>query len=320
MIACLEQIDFAPGEVRPVLVVDGVIFAGIGPHTIQLSTTDRLGLKTFPQVTDATVTLINDRGLEFSYNHVGEGNYRIQAGSLNAKTGEVYFIEIQYEGQIYRSMEQQIPEPQSIDNLSFDIEEDNFILEAHNTTPDNGAIYLKWNVENVYSITELICNPFISPLRCYIKDEFHMPSIPLLDGSRLQKGTTFKHKIASKRIDFTFGNPQSFYVIQQSMSPEAFEYWSRIDLVSNQLGTLFDPQPSSVRGNIYNINDPTDIVLGYFAAVAQDDAVLFTAAGDFFDEFQILPYCGIPGFEIFARGCCRCTDLENSSLNRPPYW
>ena len=114
--------------------------------------------------------------------------------------------------------------------------------------------------------------------------------------------------------------PQSFYVTQQTITAEAFDYWSRIDLVSNQLGSLLDPPPASVRGNIYNIDDPNEIILGYFGAIAEDADVLFTNAGIFFEEFELLPYCGIPGFEIFAPGCCNCIELENSTWEIPFYW
>jgi len=321
LVACIKQIDYEPAEVPSTLVVDGVILAGNGPHTLKLSTTGRLGETTFPPVTNAKVFLFNETtGSKFVYLHVGEGKYFIWEGIFRVKTRENYFIEIVHENKVYRSRPERIPEPQHIKDISYRVEDDQFILEVENTTPDNGMLYLRWELENIYTIDELICHPFAPTHKCYIKDDFHIASIPLLDASLLQAGTTFKYDVATKRINFTFGNPQSFLVTQHSITAEAFDYWSRIDLVSNQLGTIFDPQVASVGGNIYNIKDPADQVLGYFRAIAQDTVVLFTNPGFFFDEFEILPYCGIPGFEIYAPGCCNCIELEDASWAKPDYW
>ena len=166
MAACIKQIDFESTDLQNTLVVDGVILAGDGPHTITLSTTGQLGKDTFPAVTDATVFLYDEAGFKFPYQHIGGGAYVIEIGVVNANTGKDYFIEILRGNKTYRSRPEQIPETKNIEGLSYRIEGDQFILEAENTNPDNGSLYLKWNLENIYSIGELICNPFISPKRC----------------------------------------------------------------------------------------------------------------------------------------------------------
>ena len=57
------------------------------------------------------------------------------------------------------------------------------------------------------------------------------------------------------------------------ISAKAYQYWENIDKISYQGGDLFSPIPSEMRGNLYNVNNPEELVLGYISAseVAQCD-------------------------------------------------
>jgi hypothetical protein len=58
----------------------------------------------------------------------------------------------------------------------------------------------------------------------------------------------------------------SLLVKQYAISQAAYEFWKMHDDLSENAGTLFDPIPSQVTGNIYNLNDPEEPVMGYFEA------------------------------------------------------
>jgi len=50
------------------------------------------------------------------------------------------------------------------------------------------------------------------------------------------------------------------------MSEQEFLFWKTIKESTENIGSLFDRQPQSRLGNIQNLNDPTEAVLGYFSA------------------------------------------------------
>lgn len=58
----------------------------------------------------------------------------------------------------------------------------------------------------------------------------------------------------------------SIEVVQQALSKEAYQYWENLRKNSDQLGGIFSPQPSEMRGNIKCVSDPEEIVLGYISA------------------------------------------------------
>lgn len=72
------------------------------------------------------------------------------------------------------------------------------------------------------------------------------------------------HKVASVPIYQT--DPALIVVEQLSLSPAAYRYYKLFaDQVQNT-GTLADSPPAPISGNVKNLNDPAENVVGYFAA------------------------------------------------------
>lgn len=320
LVGCIEEIIFERPDAESSLVVDGVILRGNGQQTLKFSESSKLGSSVFKPVETIFAELVQENGSRYQYIYTGDGVYIIGEGIATVEAGETWFIEFSYRSDTYRSAPEVIPPPQETGTLKYRIASGTFFLEIENTVPENHKLYLKWNVHNIYAVYELFCSPFSLPKACYVTDPFQNQTIYTFDATRLSSGSTFGFDIAEKEIDDTFGNPQSFFVTQQSISKSAMDYWNRVDLVSNPSGNVFDPVPAAVSGNIQNISNPSEIVLGYVAAVAQDTAVLFTTQSDFYPDYPVLPYCGVPGFPRYSPECCNCLLLPFSTTIKPEYW
>ena len=61
-----------------------------------------------------------------------------------------------------------------------------------------------------------------------------------------------------------------------SMTEEEYNYWKNISAIINRDGSLFDPPPGTVRGNLYNIDNEDDLILGYFSVSAVEYKRYFT--------------------------------------------
>ena len=57
----------------------------------------------------------------------------------------------------------------------------------------------------------------------------------------------------------------SLLVRQFALTKEAYDYWEQIRKNTENIGTLFDPQPTSVTGNLKNTTNPAEPVLGFFS-------------------------------------------------------
>jgi len=56
----------------------------------------------------------------------------------------------------------------------------------------------------------------------------------------------------------------SLLVRQYSLSSDAYYYWNKLKQQVSGQGGLYEAQPNSSEGNIFNADDPDETVLGFF--------------------------------------------------------
>ena len=78
----------------------------------------------------------------------------------------------------------------------------------------------------------------------------------------------------------------SLLIKQYSLSDTAYDYWSQLQKLSQETGGLYEPQPPQIRGNIFNINDDNEIVLGNFNVSGLSEKRIFVA-----EKFNFFPVC-----------------------------
>lgn len=320
---CVDPIDFKIRKEADLLVVDGSVSDSDGPHTVRLSRTDALGRSdNFPPVPGAQVTLVDETlGNEVAFNETGAGEYQL---FYHCYTGNTYRLKITLiGGEKYESLPETMPEPIAIDSTYSRYEQGKFAA-AYCTfkIPENiTGPYLKWQVENIYQVTEIYCGPFDPINTCYISRSRDNQLLPVVDGSKLQRNTTYHTFLQKLYLDNTFGEATYFNIWQESLTQDAFLYWSKVSQLLLQGGSIFDSPPGAIRGNIINTGNPNELVLGYFSAAPVRIAHLKTTRGDF-PGAEINPYCGAAGFPPypFKPECCTCTLIKSSTLERPDYW
>jgi hypothetical protein len=67
---------------------------------------------------------------------------------------------------------------------------------------------------------------------------------------------------------FYIRGKQYVEVSQYSLTREAYQFWKLLDEQQTRTGSLFDPQPAPIEGNIYNAENNHELALGYFGASA----------------------------------------------------
>jgi hypothetical protein len=71
----------------------------------------------------------------------------------------------------------------------------------------------------------------------------------------------------------------SILVNQYALTPQAYQYWETIKTNSQELGTLFDPEPSQLTGNIQSLKFPSEPVVGYVSAARRQQMRIFIDNG-----------------------------------------
>lgn len=91
-----------------------------------------------------------------------------------------------------------------------------------------------------------------------------------LASDNLVNGKTLPRQLVGQ---IPFDNITTYYMLieQMNLSRNAYNYWKNVDEQTHNSGGIFDASPVSIKGNIKNVKDSTDIILGYFqvSAVSQ---------------------------------------------------
>ena len=83
--------------------------------------------------------------------------------------------------------------------------------------------------------------------------------------------------------DTMLAQRMSIQLLQYALTPQAYFYWQVIQKNSQQLGTLFDLQPSQLEGNIHAVDNPTEPVVGFLSAGTMEEKRIFISKYDLID-------------------------------------
>ena len=72
----------------------------------------------------------------------------------------------------------------------------------------------------------------------------------------------------------------SILLRQESLTKKAYEYLLLMKKNTESLGSIFDPQPSDLKGNIQCISNPDEGVIGYVTASSLSEKRIFITSSD----------------------------------------
>ncbi len=335
-LGCVERYNFIPEDPVSLLVIDGSIHQGKGPYEVRLSRTSAFGSAPF-SVSDAQVTLFDDLGNQERYEEglefgVYEGGFEMQG-----QPGRTYYIEVVIRGNTYRSQPQKMPSPIRADSAYFETLVEPVVSEEGNVTEDRlikvyvdtptrqgeGNVWLRWKYDVNYAVFERDCGPLDLRKTCYVTEITNTQDILLYSSENTNANQLNGFLITTEDTypRYAFSTRHYFNIYQHATTLEAYEYWQKVRRVANQVGSVFDAPPAAVPGNLYNVNDADETVLGFFEATAIDTVRTFMTRGDL-APLVVSEFCGFaPNSQPPNReACCECLLLENTTLERPDYW
>jgi hypothetical protein len=340
--ACIREIDFlAPTEIEDTLVVDASFTDRNGPHRVYLTRPNKYDVTVFEHLQAKEVWIKDDLGniSQLTEKRTVEHPfyYELVDGVFKGVNGRLYHLEIKMkDGKEYQSVPQMMPKSVKIDSIkaigreatlvsSVDlvVKQKKAIISSTLTMPTDGKDYFfKFDAHSVYVFFELTgFSPInLSTKTCYVLDEFNKQKIVLQQKGKAN-GSIVRTEIGEKNLDQSFYNSQYITLVQRSITREAYQYWEKIQQISAPTGTIFDAPPGVVFGNIYNINDSTEKVLGFFEVASVDTLRHKIVKGDLGPDFIVGKSCNEANIYYSPLPeCYDCLLLKNSTREVPWYW
>jgi hypothetical protein len=286
---CLEP--YAPPAItsaQSYLVVDGSINASDNSATITLTRSQRLDTTGAPEaVSNADVFIEDTDGSTIVLASQSAGVY--SATNLALNEDKTYRLHIGLNDQTYYSDYVPINQSPPIDSVGWFLEKKGADLSAsvyvntHGT--ESQSRYYRWTFQETWIYTAA----YFTEVK-FVKGQVYPAvdstyfcwrtnnSTSIYVGSATQLGQNVINHFPLTTNSFnslTLRVGYSILVNQFSLTKDAFDYYQQLKSNTENLGTIFGPQPSRFTGNIHSATNAAEPVFGYFFASSVSNKRIF---------------------------------------------
>lgn len=272
--ACVEPFGTLSENSLDKLVVDATITDEDMPQKIRIHKSVAKGEIAFREpIANLKVDILVNRKEVISLTHQGEGVYALPE-NFRAKSGESYQLIFQKpDGTNYESTEQIMPKGVKVDRLY-----DTFATEGIDTgtkkIPANN-LYVDFqdpaNEQNYYTWSwtlwerQFICHTEFS-VDYYCRQncwEILRNDTWNIFSDIYSNGKTVYNKLVAQIPYYQYGGAL-VEIKQLAISGEAYRFLKTLSEQTERTGTLVDTPPAAIVGNVRNLTNPAEPVVGFF--------------------------------------------------------
>jgi hypothetical protein len=312
------------------LVVEGTINPGADSTVILLSHTVNLGSKiTANAVSGATVAVVSDQNTTYPLTETSTGNY--SSPGLNLDNTHQYRLSIKTsDGKQYQSDLEPVVVTPPIDSVGFNIVSSTaatgiqIYVNTHDASSnlkyfrwdynEEWLFYTKYTANYISNGTAIVLRqPNQNITYCYAGG----PSSSILLGSsaKLSQDVIYQSPVifipsASEKIEDKY----TILVRQYALTPAAYNFYTNLKKNTEQLGSIFDAEPSSEPGNIHCISNPAEAVIGYIGVSTVTEKRIYIKKDQLPSWVPVYPYqCNVdttgPRTDVFIPDLIRNPDI-----------
>jgi len=364
-VSCIEPFQPEIKERQDMLVIKGSISDKPGWHFVEISRSSAYNDPGFIPVIGCVVRVEEKNGMGVTYSEYQPGIYRAELDESFLTINNAYRLYVYtQDGEEYQSDYDSLLACPPIDSLWYEIDlpvsddpdvtflggvqfyvdvrgeqgdSRNFLWELEGTYEYQANYFIQylWENDSVYEF-----DPTSDSLTiCYTAEpipEIYTASSRNLVANELNKYPLNYVSAWGPWLRFEYG----LLVTQYSLSDEAYIYWDKIRALTVEEGSLYEKQPANAHGNIYNVNEPEEQILGFFYASQEKEKwvqlkrpfPIYVLDAPCWLELAVLDNLESGSFMVsvdedgigppFGSGNNECFDcrLQGGSLEPPVYW
>lgn len=274
------------------LVVDGSLIKGLETQVITISRTSVISKPEFMPVQNCHVKIMDNNGTEFEFQESSPGKYvaNIDDAVLNYDM-QYKLIFSTSSGDNYESDYQVLLQTCPVDS-AYALVENHYSTVTESETlsgyqfyidlnaPQDASRYYRWVLEETW--TRILDNEIWglydgvsfkkfdrrdSLQQCWVTEDvkgLYAASTVALSTNQMKKVPLhFVEKDSPK-----MNNKYCATIRQYALNPDAYEYWYEKEKELNESGNIYSIQPSQPKSNVHNLNNPGEMVMGFFWAAS----------------------------------------------------
>lgn len=331
--ACVDEVGLPIRQVERRLVVEGLITDGPFPWVRLTYTGFYNSANPAPPeltVNDALVTIRDDRGRQVRLvpDPFVPAYYGLRDSSFAGEVGRSYTLSVTLpNGTRYESRPERLNPVPPLDPLRAQYRRQNIntgqpdvydVLIDTQDPPIPGNYYRwaslaylrRWAQFDPQHPPPSALGPPCNTCSCWVP---YYGSLGDVQSDALVNGNRISGRVALTAPIYAVG-AQYVQVQQYSITRAAYQYWTLFEQQLTRTGSIFDPQPASIEGNVRAVADTNQRALGFFgaSAVSQQRLVI---PGDTINYDRFLVRFG----KLFIPPTGDCYSNYNQPVLTPPY-
>jgi hypothetical protein len=286
----------AISSTRSYLVVDGFINSR-GSTTILLSRTFDIASKATPPIeTKATVYIEEEGGTRYNLPESAvKGTYTSANLTLNPIKNYRLHI-LTSTNKDYASDFAPVKNTPPVDNITWRPTNDGLTIYVSSHDDTKQTQYYRWECEETWEIVPIYrpsveyrrTTPLLSalpviampyPTTCW--GSAKTTDIKITNTLRLSQDVVSNFPVRSFATTANqLTRRYSILVKQYAQTADEYQYWELLKKNTENIGTLFDPLPAQLTGNIHCLNDQEELALGYVGVHTMEQKRLFINRGE----------------------------------------
>lgn len=336
-LSCIDPYNVEIEQGEQLLTVDGFITTDPGPHVIRLTRSDTYGSVfegLIRPVRLARVNVRDSQGLVTFLTETDPGVY-VTPDGFAAQPGFSYTLQIRLpDGKEYSSFPERVNPVAQIDSVSYrsiQLATENRLedrvgvqLVTHFKDPSDQNNFYYWRTGPgmfvVVANPELYTLPPDHPTNprgsapkeccatCFLVENRRLQSFSVASDEDFN-GLETRLPITFIEDDgLRFKDTYRAEILQMGISSEAHRFLKLVDQQLSITGSVFDQPPANIRGNMVSLDNPDEVVLGYFIAASVSSKAIYINREDL--EFRATP-------KIIADDC---RIVDGATLSPPLGW
>jgi hypothetical protein len=298
---CTETYVLKTEDFQDALVIEATITNEFKKQNIILSRTSPLNETGQRFEHNAIVSITTDTGLVYDF--VEADNIYTSVQEFNVLPNISYQLSIQtQDGKHYESSNELMPPISTIDTVnsfpSIEMDELGVLININSFDPTNNSKFYRYEFEETYKIIAPLWRPdkiefgsfdriIISPRTtesrvCYSNSNSNSINIITTSDQNEDRISNFPITFIPK-TDPKIKNRYSILVKQYILNNNTYSYYKTLKTLTTSGNLLSQIQPGLINGNIKNVNDSNEIVVGYF------DVCTISTKRHFFNFDDIYP-------------------------------
>jgi len=295
---------FNPPEIQnfnELIVIEANVNGTTGEASVVLSISKPLDSEDATlYISGADVYLQSEAGANYYLTFQGDGKYI--ASNVYLDYGDEIQLYVAVGNRQYMSEYEEFIKTPEIDSVTFNADTDGVQVFVSTHDLENQTLYYKWDyfetwifsaaftssfVYDTYPNGDLILSSIsgrsrsqIDSMQFCFKDHASTQIILGTSENLSQDIISENELLFSSHAEGKFKYRYSVLVKQNALTKRSYDYWSLLRSNTEDLGSIFDKQPSNFDSNIRNISSPDEGVLGYFSVFSETQKRIFIDAAD----------------------------------------